>query len=176
MRPACAESVFKRLPAPPAAETLGWELIPEDPEAGTIEIAFHPGQAFLNPHGTVQGGFVAAMLDDTMGPALVSKTDGACIPSTLDMNVSFVRPVKPGPGDRQGPGRQPGQDASPSSRPNCSTRPASCSPAPPRPRGSWQRPDAPSVETPEGRSVRLLRVGEQVRHALSEHLDARRRP
>ena len=88
-------SVFTRLPAPPAAETLGWELIAEDPNAGTIEIAFHPGQALLNPHGTVQGGFVAAMLDDTMGPALVSMTDGACIPSSLDMNVSFLRPVKP---------------------------------------------------------------------------------
>ena len=89
-------SVFTRLPAPPAAETLGWELIAEDPGAGTIEIAFHPGEAFLNPHGTVQGGFVAAMLDDTMGPALVSMTDGACVPSSLDMNVSFLRPVKPG--------------------------------------------------------------------------------
>ena len=91
-----AVSVFTRLPAPPAAETLGWELISENPGAGTIEIAFHPGQGFLNPHGTVQGGFVAAMLDDTMGPALVSMTDGACIPSSLDMNVSFLQPVKPG--------------------------------------------------------------------------------
>jgi uncharacterized protein (TIGR00369 family) len=90
------ESIFTRLPAPPCAETLGWELIREDPGAGTIEIAFHPGEAFLNPRGTVQGGFVAAMLDDTMGPALVSKTDGACVPATIDMNVSFVRAVKPG--------------------------------------------------------------------------------
>ena len=35
---------------------------------------------------------------------------------------------------------------------------------------------ARQAETPEGRSVRLLRVGEQVRHALSRHIDARRRP
>ncbi len=91
-----ADSIFTRLPAPPAAETLGWELVKEDPAAGSIEIAFHPGEAFLNPHGTVQGGFVAAMLDDTMGPALVSMTDGASIPSSLDMNVTFLRPVKPG--------------------------------------------------------------------------------
>src|SRR5688572_9905360 len=89
-------SVFTRLQAPPAAETLGWELICENPEAGTIEIAFHPGRAFLNPHGAVQGGFVAAMLDDTMGPALVSMTDGASVPSSLEMHVSFLRPVKPG--------------------------------------------------------------------------------
>ena len=91
-----ADSIFRRMPAPPAAETLGWELIREDPAAGTVEIAFHPGEAFLNPHGTVQGGFVAAMLDDTMGPALVSKTDGACVPSSIDMNVTFVRAVRPG--------------------------------------------------------------------------------
>ena len=91
-----ADSVFRRLPAPPAAETLGWELLREDPAAGTVEIAFHPGEAFLNPHGTVQGGFVAAMLDDTMGPALVSKTDGACVPSSIDMHVSFIRAVRPG--------------------------------------------------------------------------------
>ena len=91
-----ADSIFKRLPAPPAAETLGWELIREDPQAGTVEIAFHPGEAFLNPHGTVQGGFVAAMLDDTMGPALVSKTDGACVPSSIDLNVTFIRAVQPG--------------------------------------------------------------------------------
>ncbi|HEV2818351.1 MAG TPA: PaaI family thioesterase [Allosphingosinicella sp.] len=90
------ESIFTRLPAPPAAATLGWELVREDPEAGTIEIAFHPGEAFLNPRGTIQGGFVAAMLDDTMGPALVSKNDGACIPATIDMNVTFLRAVRPG--------------------------------------------------------------------------------
>lgn len=90
------ESIFSRLPAPPAAELLGWELIAERPEKGEIEIAFHPDARMLNPHGTVQGGFIAAMLDDTMGPALVSMTDGAMIPASVDLNVSFIRSVKPG--------------------------------------------------------------------------------
>lgn len=83
-------------PGPPAAELLGWELIAEHPAEGRIEIAFHPDARMLNPHGTVQGGFVAAMLDDTMGPALVSMSGGALAPSSLDMNVSFLRPIKPG--------------------------------------------------------------------------------
>lgn len=96
MRNDMSESIFSRFPAPPAARTLGWELIHEDPDAGTIEIAFHPGEAFLNPHGTIQGGFVAAMLDDTMGPALVSKTQGACVPASIDLNVSYLKSVKPG--------------------------------------------------------------------------------
>ena len=91
-----ADSFFANKPAPPAAELLGWELISEDPEAGTIEIAFHPDDRMLNPQGTVQGGFVAAMLDDTMGPALVSMSGGTLMPRSIDLNVSFIRPVRPG--------------------------------------------------------------------------------
>lgn len=91
-----ADSFFANKPAPPAAELLGWELVSEDPEAGTIEIAFHPDERMLNPQGSVQGGFVAAMLDDTMGPALVSMSGGTLMPRSIDLNVSFLRPVKPG--------------------------------------------------------------------------------
>ena len=90
------KSFFADKPAPPAAETLGWELVAEYPEEGRIEIAFHPNATMLNPRGTIQGGFVAAMLDDTMGPALVTSTHGQEMPVTLDLNVSFVRPVLPG--------------------------------------------------------------------------------
>ena len=81
---------------PPCAETLGWELLDQWPADGRIEIAFQPTAAMLNPRGTVQGGFVAAMLDDTMGPALVTMTDGAQVPATVDMHVSFLKPVMPG--------------------------------------------------------------------------------
>ena len=91
-----AESFFSRFPAPPCAELLGWELIAEYPDKGRIEIAFHPTAQMLNPRGTVQGGFVAAMLDDTMGPALVSMTGGAEVPASIDLNVSFLKPVMPG--------------------------------------------------------------------------------
>ncbi len=104
------ESIFDRLPAPACAELLGWELIAENPEAGTIEIAFHPDARMLNPHGTVQGGFVAAMLDDTMGPALVSMTGGRFVPSSIDLAVSFVRPVKPGRVNRYALAKQQGMD------------------------------------------------------------------
>lgn len=90
------DSFFARHPAPPVATLLGWELLAEDPANGTIEIAFHPDARMLNPRGTVQGGIVAAMLDDTMGPALVSMTGGAIMPSSVDLNVSFLRPVQPG--------------------------------------------------------------------------------
>lgn len=45
---------------------------------------------FLNPAGRVQGGFLTAMLDDTMGPVVLLKSGGALYPSSIDMNVSFL--------------------------------------------------------------------------------------
>ncbi|EFM59846.1 Hypothetical protein BIBO2_1239 [Brucella sp. BO2] len=88
--------VFKNLVPPPTAQLLGWELIDVDVEQGTIRIAFHPDERMLNPRGTVQGGIVAAMLDDTMVPALYALTGGQYLASTIDLNVSFIRPVQPG--------------------------------------------------------------------------------
>ena len=35
-------------------------------------VQFEDKQEFLNPIGNVQGGFICAMLDDTLGPALVA--------------------------------------------------------------------------------------------------------
>ena len=57
---------------PPAAATLGLEFVGADVEAGTIELAFGATEAFTNPAGNVLGGFVAAMLYDTVGPALLA--------------------------------------------------------------------------------------------------------
>lgn len=81
---------------PPAAVFLGWKLISVDPEAGRIEIAFSATEQMLNPMGVVQGGFLAAMLDDTMGPALVATFGSGEWAPTIDLHVQFLMSVKPG--------------------------------------------------------------------------------
>jgi hypothetical protein len=58
-----------RAPMPPVARLLGWTLLSIDPERGEIRVSFEAKPDFLNPAGTVQGGILSAMLDDTMGPA-----------------------------------------------------------------------------------------------------------
>src|SRR5262249_40997938 len=73
-----------------------WELIELDPEHGTIEVAFQASAQFANPVGVVQGGFLAAMLDDTMGPALVATLAEDQFAPTLDLHVQFLRPARPG--------------------------------------------------------------------------------
>jgi uncharacterized protein (TIGR00369 family) len=85
-----------RIPLPAAAATLGWELVSADPDNGTIEVAFRATEAFLNPAGAVQGGFLAAMLDDTLGPALVAGLDPGDFAPTTDLHVQFLRPARPG--------------------------------------------------------------------------------
>ena len=81
---------------PPAATTLGWELVGADTEAGTIEVAFTANRSLTNPMGNVQGGFLAAMLDDTLGPALAATLGPGRFAITLELKVSFLRPAQPG--------------------------------------------------------------------------------
>jgi uncharacterized protein (TIGR00369 family) len=90
------DAVEGRAPMPTAAKTLGWSLIQANTELGEIEVSFEATDDFLNPAGTVQGGFLTAMLDDTMGPALAATLDAGLYAATLELKVSFLRPAKPG--------------------------------------------------------------------------------
>jgi uncharacterized protein (TIGR00369 family) len=85
-----------RVAPPPAAATLGWRLVEADPDRGTIVVNFQAGEQFLNPAGVIQGGFLAAMLDDTLGPALVATLPPGQFAATLDLHVQFLRPARPG--------------------------------------------------------------------------------
>lgn len=85
-----------RLAPPPSATLLGWTLVAADADAGTMSVAFEAKPDFLNPLGTVQGGFLVAMLDDTMGPAAVVALGGEGFAQTLEIKTSFLRPARPG--------------------------------------------------------------------------------
>ena len=89
-------SVFDRFPKPPCAATLGWELVSADPATGTVRVAFDAVPAFCNPGGSIQGGFLAAMLDDTLGPTVLVKTDGGAYCATIDLSVRYLNPAAPG--------------------------------------------------------------------------------
>jgi uncharacterized protein (TIGR00369 family) len=85
-----------RTSPPPASVLLGWDLVAIDPEAGTIEVAFTATEQFLNPAGVIQGGFLAAMLDDALGPALVATLSPGEWAPTTDLHVQFLAPARPG--------------------------------------------------------------------------------
>jgi molybdopterin converting factor subunit 1 len=87
-------AVEGRAPAPPCAQLLGWEPIEIEP--GRTRVAYEAREEFANHTGVVQGGFLAAMLDDAMGPAVVAQLGAGYFAPTLELKASFLRPARPG--------------------------------------------------------------------------------
>jgi uncharacterized protein (TIGR00369 family) len=90
------DAVAGRVPVPPAAASLGLEVIDADPDHGTIELAFQATHGFTTPRGDVLEGFLAAMLHDTVGPAVLATLEPDQFIVTLDLKSTFLRPVYPG--------------------------------------------------------------------------------
>ena len=58
---------------------------------------FEIGKELTHSNGTiVQGGFITAMLDASMAHLLILKGDGKINPLSLNVNVAFLAPGKPG--------------------------------------------------------------------------------
>ena len=89
-------TILDRFSTPPCATLLGLDIIEADRKMGRVKIAFTARPEFCNAAGNVQGGFLSAMLDDCMGPAVLIATDAEAYPSTINLNVQFLAPAKPG--------------------------------------------------------------------------------
>lgn len=76
--------------------TLGCTLRSLDVEAGRLEAEYVGTPAFLNPAGQVQGGMLAAMLDDVTASLATACGAGARC-ATLDLHTAFLRPAAVGP-------------------------------------------------------------------------------
>ena len=91
------KTALDNFPRPPCAELLGWRLLDARPGEGWIKLAFDGKPEFCNPAGFIQGGMLSAMLDDTMGPAVLVMSEGRLYTTTISMAVNFLSPAKPGP-------------------------------------------------------------------------------
>ena len=89
-------TVLDRFQTPPCAMLLGLDILEAERKGGCVKIAFIARPEFCNAAGNVQGGFLSAMLDDCMGPAVLIATDAWVYPSTINLNVQFLAPAKPG--------------------------------------------------------------------------------
>jgi len=88
------QAVFKRMA--PASRYLGLEIIAADQEARTVEVAFNAGPELCNMWGGIQGGMVAAMLDDVMSLAVGLDLEWGQISPTLELKVSMLNAARPG--------------------------------------------------------------------------------
>ncbi len=81
------------LPAPPFS--LATKITLVEAAEGSVVFEGDPTQEFLNPLGSVHGGWMATILDSAMGCAIHSRIAAGQGYTTLEMKVNFVRAVTP---------------------------------------------------------------------------------
>jgi uncharacterized protein (TIGR00369 family) len=84
------------LPLNTIAQTLGYDVT--EAESGRVVVTATPGEAHLNPAGTVHGGLAATLLDSAMGLAIWSTLENGLGQTTLEFKISLVRPITPAMG------------------------------------------------------------------------------
>ena len=85
-----------RFPLGRSDKTLGWQLVDVDPDMGWIRVQFEAKPEFVNPAGIIQGGYLSAMLDCTMGPGLLVTLEAGFFVTTIELKVNFIRPAQVG--------------------------------------------------------------------------------
>ncbi len=79
---------------PPPAFSATSRITPVEAEAGRVVFEGEPHGDFYNPMGTVHGGWIATLLDTAMACAVHSSLKAGEIFTTVEMNVTYVRPVQ----------------------------------------------------------------------------------
>ncbi len=91
------------IPPPPLAVTTNMEIV--SVERGTVVFETRPTQAHFNPLGTIHGGLACTVLDTVLGCAAHSTLAAGVGYTSIDINVSYVRPIQPGHAPLRATGR-----------------------------------------------------------------------
>jgi uncharacterized protein (TIGR00369 family) len=86
-----------RMQVPPNSDlTLGMTCVDKS-TPGRCTWTMKADERFANPAGIMQGGFLGAFADSSMGAAAVTFVQGRRVfASNAEMKISFLRPVPPG--------------------------------------------------------------------------------
>ena len=80
------------LPPPPIARLLGFDCTVADPGLITMELT--AAEEMENPAGLIHGGIAATLLDTVMGAAVHTLLPAGRVSVTLNMNITFLRPLR----------------------------------------------------------------------------------
>ena len=86
-----------RHPVPPFAATAGVYLV--EAEEGRAVFRGTPDERFLNPLGTIHGGWTSGILDSAMACAVHTLLKPGQGYTTLELKVHLVRAILPGTGE-----------------------------------------------------------------------------
>ncbi len=82
---------------PPAPTLLGREIIAVDAAKGEVRMSFLAKPEFANRHGSVQGGFISAMLDSATSVAVLATLPENLTSVTMRLETDFLKPAPIGP-------------------------------------------------------------------------------
>ncbi len=91
-----AKIVKGELPEAPITKLLGWKFLEFDASQQVIKVEMQARPEFINPAGFIHGGMLAAMLDETLSPALAATLGAGEFAPTLEIKVNFISPAKVG--------------------------------------------------------------------------------
>lgn len=80
-----------QLPGPPMARLVGFQCVVA--EAGEIAMRLEHDPSLENAIGLVHGGAIASMLDTAMGAAVSTRLPAGAGVVTLDLTITYLRPV-----------------------------------------------------------------------------------
>lgn len=86
-----------RHPVPPFAATTACRLV--EAEEGRVVFRGLPDERFLNPLGTIHGGWTSGILDSAMACAVHSVLAAGQAYTTLELKVHLVRAILPSTGE-----------------------------------------------------------------------------
>lgn len=85
------------IPGPPMGELMGFRLV--DVAEGEVSFACAPAESVYNPIGMVHGGLACTVLDSAAGCAVHSTLPAGFGYSSIEIKVSFLRPIQAYKGD-----------------------------------------------------------------------------
>lgn len=91
------------MPPPPIAALMDMTLT--DVGEGTVQFRCTPGESAYNPIGMIHGGLVCTVLDTVTGCAVQTTLEAGLAYTSLEIKVSYLRPVHAGAGDLLANGR-----------------------------------------------------------------------
>lgn len=93
-----ADEIVEKLNArqPAFVRTLKGRVVDFDAERNTLRMSFELGLECCHTVDVVQGGFVTAMLDAPMAHVVLAAEQFKVDVSSIDINVSFLKPARAG--------------------------------------------------------------------------------
>jgi uncharacterized protein (TIGR00369 family) len=91
------------LPSPPIARLMGFSLV--EVSRGMAVFECTPDESLYNPIGMIHGGLVCALSDSAAGCAVQSTLEAGVAYTTIDLNVTFLRPITKNTGVIRATGR-----------------------------------------------------------------------